>query len=553
MSAGTTLDPMIERGLFDVESDVKLSDLIAGLDVSIARGDPDAVRICDVTEDSRTVMPGSLFVARPGQKSDGRAFVGQACEQGAVAIVSDDPRVCEGGICEPGAHHRDLGKDVAVVVTPNIPRVSALMAERFYGNPSSKLAMVGVTGTNGKTTVVHLIHQIANASSLRCGMIGTVQIDDGREIAPATMTTPPAVEVSRTLATMVEFGCSACAMETSSHALDQGRVAAIRFRIGVFTNLTGDHLDYHKTMENYAAAKAALFESIPTDGFAIVNAEDPAHERMRRDCGAHLLRCVARQLTESERASATWCGVTITARSTKGMELAIEGPWGCIRATCPLIGDHNAMNALQAVAVCHVLGLPKEAIASGLSGSTTPRGRLEPVVLPGLTRAQRAALPTVLVDFAHTDDGLRNALRAVRSVLPAPVDGEQAPRLWVVFGAGGNKDRAKRPRMGRIAAELADIVVLTSDNPRSERPSDIINEIIAGIDHPEARSRVVVHADRGEAIEHAIRHAAPLDIVLIAGKGHETDQELPDGRGGTYRVPFDDSVIAATCLTARLA
>lgn len=533
---------------------MKLADLIAGLDVKIAQGDPGSVRICDVTEDSRTVMPGSLFVARRGQKSDGRAYVSQACEQGAAAIISDDPAICAGGICEPGAHHRDVGKDVAVVVTPNIPRISALMAERFYGDPSSKLALVGVTGTNGKTTIVHIIHQIMNAADIRCGMIGTVLVDDGREVAPASMTTPPAIEVSRTLATMVEFGCKAGAMEASSHALDQGRVAAVRFKVGVFTNLTGDHLDYHKTMEQYAAAKALLFESLTPDGVAIVNADDPAHERMMRDCRAKYLRCVARALTDAERTSGAWCGVTITSRSIKGMELVLEGPWGTIHTTGPLIGDHNAMNALQAVASCHALGLSKEAIADGLARCSTPRGRLEPILLPGLTRARRAALPTVLVDFAHTDDGLRNALRAVRSVMPpspaAPDDPSDRPRLWIIFGAGGDKDRSKRPRMGRIAAELADVVVLTSDNPRHERPADIINEIIAGIDAPD-RSKVRVHADRREAIEHALREAAPSDIVLIAGKGHETDQELPDGRGGTYKVPFDDASIASEVLLSR--
>ncbi len=530
---------------------MKLADLIAGLDVTIAKGDPGAVRICDVTEDSRTVMPGSLFVARRGQKSDGRAYVGQACEQGAAAIISDDAAVCDGGVCDSGSHHRDLGKDVAVVVTPNVSRVSAFMAERFYGNPSSRLAVVGVTGTNGKTTIVHLIHQIMNAMDLRCGMIGTILVDDGREIAPASMTTPPAIEVSRTLATMVEMGCKAAAMEASSHALDQGRVAAVRFNVGIFTNLTGDHLDYHKTMDAYASAKAMLFESLPADGLAIVNAEDPAHERMVRDCSAPILRCVSRPLTPEEQSSGSWCAVRILSRTVSGVRLALDGPWGRVEADSPLIGDHNAINALQAVAACHFLGLSREGIATGLANATPPRGRLEPVVVPNLTRARRAALPTVLVDFAHTDDGLRNALRAVRSVLPGHAAGSEIePRIWIVFGAGGDKDRTKRPRMGKIAAELADVVVLTSDNPRHERPSDIINEIIKGIDAPDA-AKVVVHADRREAIQHAVRHAAPFDIILIAGKGHEIDQELPDGRGGTYKIPFDDAMVASEALALR--
>lgn len=530
---------------------MKLADLIAGLDVTIARGDPGAVRICDVTEDSRTVMPGSLFVARRGQKSDGRAYVGQACEQGAAAIISDDAAVCDGGVCDPGSHHRDLGKDVAVVVTPNVSRVSALMAERFYGEPSARLSVVGVTGTNGKTTIAHLIHRILNAAEIRCGMIGTILVDDGREIAAASMTTPPAIEISRTLATMVEMGCKAAAMEASSHALDQGRVAAVRFRVGIFTNLTGDHLDYHRSMDAYADAKARLFESLPAEGLAIVNADDPASLRMVRDCRATVLRCVSRPLTAEELRSGAWCAVRVLSRAISGVRLALDGPWGQIEAESPLIGDHNAMNALQAVAACHFLGLSREGIVSGLASSTAPRGRLERVTPGGSAKTKRNTLPTVLVDFAHTDDGLRSALSAVRSVLSEHAMGSEVqPRIWVVFGAGGDKDRTKRPRMGKVASELADVVVLTSDNPRHERPSDIIAEIIGGVDAANA-GKLVVHADRQEAIQHAVGHAAPLDIVLIAGKGHETEQELPDGRGGTYKIPFDDAMVASQALASR--
>lgn len=518
---------------------MKLADLIAGTGARVVRGDPATVRICDVTEDSRTVMPGSLFIARRGEKVDGRKFVGEACEQGASAIVSDDARVCEGGVCERGAHHRDIGRDVALIVTSDVARTSAQVAERFYGSPSSALRMVGVTGTNGKTTIVHLIHQIMNASGVRCGMIGTVLIDDGREIAPASMTTPPAVEVSRTLATMVEMGCSACAMEASSHALDQGRVAAVQFAVGVFTNLTGDHLDYHKSMDAYGDAKARMFESLNAGGTAIVNAEDGACDRMVRGCRARVLRCVARALADAEKHTGptvpAYCGVRILDRSIDGTRAAFEGPWGRFEATYALIGDHNAMNVLQAVASCHALGRSGEQIAVALAHATAPRGRLE--------RVPALGGPTVLVDYAHTDDGLRKALGAVRSVMTSG-------KLWVVFGAGGEKDTVKRPRMGCAAAELADRVVVTSDNPRRERPSDIIDQILAGMDPATRTERAVVMADRREAIEYAVREAAASDVVLIAGKGHETEQVLPDGLGGTRRIEFDDLRVAREALAA---
>ncbi len=534
---------------------MKLSDLIAGTGASVIRGDPAAVRICDVTEDSRTVMPGSLFIARRGANADGRAHVGEACEQGAAAIVSDDAQVCQGGVCERGAHHRQIDQGVALVVTPDVPRVAAVMAERFYGNPSSRLKMVGVTGTNGKTTIVHLIHQALNACGTRTGMIGTVLIDDGREIASASMTTPPAVEVSRTLATMVEFGCAACAMETSSHALDQGRVAAMRYAVGVFTNLTGDHLDYHKTMEAYADAKARLFESLPADGCAIVNAEDPAHTRMIRDCRAPVLRCVIRPLTDQERASG-WCAVLVRERSITGTLMDLVGPWGEVSIRPALIGDHNAMNVLQAFAACcaiapsfgSTIGLTPERIAAAMGSATAPRGRLERVG-PGQTQSHTNG-PSVLIDYAHTDDGLRKALQAVRSVMGADAHESTRGRLWVVFGAGGDKDKAKRPRMGRAAWELADQIVVTSDNPRRESPSEIIDQILAGMDRSGRDDRVAIHAERRDAIFHAISHASPADVVLIAGKGHETEQVLSDGKGGTRKIRFDDAEVATEALAS---
>lgn len=553
---------------------MKLSDLISGLDVVVSRGDASRVRVCDLTEDSRTVMPGSLFVARRGTRADGRRFVGDACELGAVAILSDDPDACSGGASptgiEPGGslsggggeqseHHRDVGKDVTLLVAQDVALVSAQIAERFYGEPSSRLQVVGVTGTNGKTTIVHLIHQVMNqvgGAGIRCGMMGTVEIDDGREVALATMTTPPAIEVSRTLGVMVENGCKVAAMEASSHALDQRRVGAVRFRVGIFTNLSGDHLDYHKTMDAYAQAKSRLFAGLGPDGWAIVNASDPASEQMLEHSAASVIRCVERELNESERSNGGWCGFTILERSLAGMLVRFEGPWGVFATHVRLIGAHNAMNALQAVAACHVLGMGNAAIVEGLARASVPRGRLEPVIATdarsaaqdpkGLMPSDQREAPMVLIDYAHTDDGLDKALRAVRDAM-----GSTRGKLWVVFGAGGEKDRTKRPRMGRVASTLADRVVVTSDNPRREKPSAIVDEILSGIDPDVRTKRVAVQIDRELAIRYAIQHATAADVIVIAGKGHETEQVLPAGdSGGTVKIHFDDREVALRALDA---
>lgn len=501
-----------------------LSELIAGLEVRATGGPgPRGVRVCDVTDDSRTVVPGSLFVARSGTKTDGRQFVGEAIRAGAVAVLSGEGDGSGGGGGPAGA---------TVLVTADVARVGAAIAERFYGEPSSRLDLVGVTGTNGKTTTAHLIHQLLNASGRRCGLIGTVEIDDGREVAPATLTTPPAWELSRTLATMVENGCEAAVMEASSHALDQGRVSALRYDVGIFTNLTGDHLDYHKTMSAYAEAKARLFAMLPEDGWAIVNAEDPWHGRMIRDCRARVLRC-----TVGSDAPAGGARATLERASMSGMTLGLSGPWGEMRAEVGLIGVHNAMNALQAASACWALGVPMGEVAERLSRASAPPGRLEPVT------TRRSAFQ-VLVDYAHTDDALRKVLSAL-----SPLRGPGG-RLVVVFGCGGDRDRTKRPRMGAVAAELADRVVVTSDNPRSEDPSSIIREIVAGVPY-ERRGAVEVEADRAAAIARAVRGLGPGDLLLIAGKGHEAEQIVSDGSGGLRRLRFDDREAARAALQER--
>lgn len=492
-----------------------------------------SLRVCDLTEDSRTVVPGSLFVARRGLKADGRVFVEQALDAGAVAILTDDRSAA-----------RTAQGRAPVVLTHDVALASALAAERFYGEPSSRLKLIGVTGTNGKTTVTWLAWKLLNLAGLRAGLVGTVVVDDGREVARAMMTTPPAIELSRTLATMAEAGCHAAIAEVSSHALDQKRADALRFHQAVFTNLTGDHLDYHGTMDNYAAAKARLFQLLPQDALAVVNAADPYTPRMLQDCRAQPLHCSLSDGGLFDRpALAPHASVQVLDASMHASTLRLDGPWGRIEAQAPLLGRYNAMNLLQAVCVAHHAGVPADHIARALPKLSCPPGRLELVSEPDDPAC-------VFVDYAHSDDSLRNVLIAARQAMR---DSGNQGRLHVVFGCGGGRDTSKRPRMGAAAAQLADAVVLTSDNPRHERPGDIISQVLAGVD-PALRDKVVVHADRERAILAALRAAwassqpGRRDTVIIAGKGHETEQILPDGEGGTIKRHFDDRQVARAVL-----
>ena len=508
-----------------------LSQLISGLDLRVV-GDAAGVRVCDITEDSRTAVPGSLFIARAGLAADGRKFVAPAVKCGAVAVLSDSADLDLDGVS-------GLGVKPVVLVSGDVARDGAVLAERFYGSPSSRLAVVGVTGTNGKTSVATMTRAVLNAADVRCGLIGTVEIDDGREVAPAGMTTPPAVELSRTLATMVDSGCRAAAIEVSSHALDQRRAEAVRFAVGVFTNITGDHLDYHKTPEAYLAAKRRLFELLPEDGVRVLNADDPASAVMNDAArGGSVRWCSGKG-----DGRAPWI-VSIESAEVRGMTLAIGTPIGAVRGRVGLVGAHNAMNVLQALAASDAVleraGLGAEArlgaLRAGLVEIRPARGRLELVSGAGDD-------VTVFVDFAHTDDAMRSTLGAVRGVI-----GEA--RLCVVFGCGGDRDATKRPRMGAAAAELADRVIVTSDNPRRESPGAIIDAILSGMPE-ETRSNAIVHADRGRAIREAVMGAGDGEVIVIAGKGHETQQISSDGAGGLMSRHFDDAEEARRVLRER--
>jgi UDP-N-acetylmuramoyl-L-alanyl-D-glutamate--2,6-diaminopimelate ligase len=535
---------------------MRIGDLIHALNVrllnaSSLRPDHLDTRICDITEDSRTVMPGSLFIARKGEKSDGKHYIQQAINAGAVAILTDDPSIT----LPPGTTHATpilLGADDPALAT-------AQLAERFYADPSSKLMMVGVTGTNGKTTTTFLIHQMLNALGTRAGLIGTVVIDDGTEVAPASLTTPPALELSRTLARMHDAGCTACIMEVSSHSLDQHRVGSIKFNAGVFTNLTHDHLDYHRTMENYAAAKAMLFKMLPADGVAVVNIQDPAHSQMVSGTKARIARCAvdtaaSLPITGGTAPSTVWRARVLTA-DTRGTEVEISGPLhgdtgpiGTHRLKIPLVGAFNVMNALQALVTVHALvggtgedDLSFAIIAGALERASAPPGRLEPVT-------DVDAPVSVFVDYAHTDDALQTILKVIADAL-TNANGARTGRLHCVFGCGGDRDKTKRPKMGRVAATIADHVIVTSDNPRTESPSAIITDILTGIP-ADLRAKVTVQADRETAIRAAITAAKPGDAVVIAGKGHEDYQILPDPStpGKTITRHFDDREVARATL-----
>ncbi|MEC9374140.1 MAG: UDP-N-acetylmuramoyl-L-alanyl-D-glutamate--2,6-diaminopimelate ligase [Planctomycetota bacterium] len=503
---------------------MNLSDLIKELDARAVAGDPASCAISAITEDSRTVTPGALFIARKGATTDGRAFIPAAITAGAAAILTDSDAPVPTPLPSP-----------VVILRSNDPaRDGAIIAERFCANPSSSLNLIGVTGTNGKTTVAHLVQQLITATGSRCGLIGTVHIDDGASRRAAAMTTPPAIEISKLLATMRDNNCAAVAMEVSSHALHQRRAAGLRFRTAIFTNLTGDHLDYHGDMTAYADAKALLFESLDDRATAIVNIDDPAAKRMTRNTRAQILTCT------SSSGGDAHCRAAAHNPTITGADVTFTGPWGAIESRLPLIGAHNVTNALQAIAAAHVCGADRDQLARAIPNLLPPPGRFEPV------RIAPDQPFHVLVDYAHTDDALDKALAALQPLIPA------GARLIVCFGCGGDRDRTKRPRMARAAAARANLLVITSDNPRRERPESIIEEVLAGLT-PAQRAAALHDPDRARAIETAISLCQPADVLLIAGKGHEDYQILPDGRGGTIRRHFDDREVAAESLRRRLA
>jgi UDP-N-acetylmuramoyl-L-alanyl-D-glutamate--2,6-diaminopimelate ligase len=454
-----------------------------------------SVEIEDLAYDSRAVRPGALFFCVPGGSMDGHDFAERAVEAGAAALVVERP----------------LSLRVPQAVVGHAREAMALAAAEFFGHPTEELEVAAVTGTNGKTTTAFLLHSMLDAAGRKPGLLGTIESRVGGERRPALRTTPEAIDLQRTFRELLEAGDRSCALEATSHGSEQKRLLGTRFTALVFTNLTQDHLDFHGTMEAYFDAKRRLFlESSPP---AAVNVGDPYGRRLAEE-----LRGLGGQLVTfgfAEDADVRAEDVDISA---SGARLRAGG----IEVATKLRGRFNVENALGAVAAGRLLGITDEVIAAGI-------GRLEGV--PGRFEAVDEGQPfTVLVDYAHTPDSLENVLRSAR--------GLTSERLICVFGCGGDRDRGKRPLMGRIAAELADLPIVTSDNPRSEDPRAIIEEIVGG-----AQGELEVEPDRREAIARAIEAAAPGDVVVIAGKGHEQGQEFRD-----RTVPFDDREVAREAL-----
>lgn len=486
-----------------------IRSLIQGLD-ALEQGCGQDSQVHGVVQHSERVAEGSMFIARSGVRRDGAAFVEEAVHQGAVAIV-----------CTPQVATDLEHLPVTFVVTHDPTGVGAQIAERFYGNPSSKLRLVGVTGTNGKTTVSWMLRHILLDAGVKCGLLGTVVCDDGLTQQQSTLTTPSFCDTSKILHSMVRNHCEVAVMECSSHALDQRRTDALTFEIGVFTNLSGDHLDYHGSSDAYLRAKMRLFDQVTR--CSVINMDDPASWTVADRSSARVVAC----RLESDAATA-W--VEVLEERVDGSDLCLHGPWGDEKVALPMFGRHNAINALQAAVCAHELGIPIKDIARGLATAKPPAGRLE--------RVEGNGAP-VFVDFAHTDAALEHMLWSVREVLPT------GGNLIVVFGCGGDRDRSKRPRMGLIASTVSDIAVATSDNPRSEDPEAILDEVISGV--PVDRLHCVQReSDRKRAIQSAVSQAQACDIVVIAGKGHEQTQILQH-----EVIPFDDRKIAAEAMHQR--
>lgn len=487
---------------------MKLNELLDAAGFSRVLANPEITGLC---YDSRRAASGSLFFALPGAKFDGLAFARDAIALGAAAIVATS---------DPG----DMS--VPVVRVDNPRAAMGRIASAFHGHPDASLKCIGVTGTNGKTTTTFLIRHVMESARMACGLIGTVSYVIGGEEIPAPRTTPESVDLQAMLAGIRDSGGRAVAMEVSSHALVQSRVDGIAFDAAVFTNLTQDHLDFHKTMEAYFDAKALLFEGMAhqtgKSGRAIINGDDRyGHLLIERLPKGLKYVTFGRGVNADFRASA----IRFDAAGTV-FQLDARGKSYLVRL--PLIGLFNIYNALGALAAATSCGVELRASVAALASAPQVPGRLERV--PAKRNFH------VYVDYAHTDDALRNALKTLRELQPA--------RLITVFGCGGDRDRAKRPLMAAASAEFSDFTVLTSDNPRSEDPLDILREVEAGMKNAPYEKIV----DREAAIRHAIQIAAPGDIVLIAGKGHEKYQEFAGGK-----VPFDDVAVAGKAIAGKRA
>jgi len=506
--------------ILDVEG-MDLSELLTGLDVLGVSGNP-AAKVTSVAYDSRQVKPGTMFVAIAGEKTDGNRFVFDAVARGAAAVASELPRPWDARWATIGVAPADLPASVSWVQVRQARRALAVISANYFGRPAQALKLIGITGTNGKTTTAYLVDSILRAAGYRTGLLGTVEYRLPNSSQPAKHTTPESLELQGFLAGAREAGGSHVVFEVSSHALAMDRVWGCPFEAAVFTNLTRDHLDFHKDFDDYFAAKRRLFEGTGggAPGLGVINVDDPR--------GRELLGLARRRITYGLNN-----GADLTAKrfalSFSGLEFTAQTPAGKLDVRSRLVGRINVYNILAALGVGVGLGLPVAALEAGVRQLESVPGRFE--------RIDEGQPFLVVVDYAHTDDALRNLLQTARELL-------KNGRLITVFGCGGDRDRAKRPLMGEAAGRLSNFVVLTSDNPRSEDPRRIINDILVGLQRTDAPYSV--EPDRARAIALALDEARAGDVVLLAGKGHETYQVLAD-----RTIDFDDRQVARRELARR--
>jgi UDP-N-acetylmuramoyl-L-alanyl-D-glutamate--2,6-diaminopimelate ligase len=468
----------------------------------------DAPWVCD---DSRKVEASDIFVAVKGTNSDGHKFIPQVLSKGAKYIVCQHPYTSH----EPRATSHEI------ITVPDSSLALAILAQASNGDPAEKLTNLAVTGTKGKTTVTFLVRCCFQTAGQKCGLIGTVIYDTGIEVTPAPLTTPDCLTIAKAQSQMLKADAKYMVIEASSHALDQNRVAAINFKAAAFTNLTGDHIDYHKTTENYLAAKSKLFTTLSPDATAVLNKQSPYSKEIAKITKAKIL-----WFAVDEEADLS---AEIHSIDDSGTAFTLSYHGQSVHIKTPLLGRFNVANHLAAAGLCLSAGLDLATVARGLAALDSVPGRLE--------RVPSQSGFTVLVDFAHTDDALDNVLSTLKPLCKA--------HLIVVFGCGGDRDKTKRPRMAKVVEKYADIAIVTSDNPRTENPDDIISQIVAGFKDP-GSSKIKIEPDRRKAIAIAIESAQKNDVVIIAGKGHENYQII-----GKQKFPFSDQQIALDLLKTK--